>query len=217
MNISSASLAPWEGDDVLASAKEVALAALREGAVSIPRHPAVAVPAPQQSIQDEQPQKSPPEDLPEIRAFVRSLGGLNSIAIFKDLSAAGLMSRRAGRYQQRPRRPGDVEWFRSVKVGGEHSVFVTPAGQGLLKQLKKNGKLTKALTKSPLTPRQKTARERTREATRKRSAERKAALVKRQPEVLARLDAVIQASIERREARVAKLREAVGKGTGDAC
>ncbi|WP_321884204.1 hypothetical protein [Paraburkholderia bannensis] len=80
-------------------------------------------------------------------------------------------------------------------------------------QLKKDGKLTKALTKVALTPQQKTARQRAREAAKKRKADRKAALVKRQPEVRARLEAVIAASIERREAKVAKLREAVGRVT----
>lgn len=111
MNTSSASIAPWEGDDVLVSAKEAALVASRGEPVAIPRPPVLAVEAPQQSSQEDEPDESPPPDLPEIGAFVRSLGGVNSIAIFKDLTAAGLMSRRAGRYQQRARRPGDVEWF----------------------------------------------------------------------------------------------------------
>jgi hypothetical protein len=211
MNTSSDStglLAPWEGDDMLTPAKEAALAASRGELVTIPRPPVNAVQRPQRKSQAEQTTECPPEDLPEIGAFVRSLRGLNSIAIFKDLSAAGLMSRRAGRYQQRPRRTGDVEWFRSINIGPGHSVFVTLAGQDLLRQLKEDGKLTKALTKVALTPRQKRARRYAREATKKRNAERKSALAKRQPEVLAKLEQTIEACIARREKRTAIWREA---------
>ncbi|OMG74595.1 hypothetical protein BW685_05490 [Burkholderia ubonensis] len=75
------------------------------------------------------------------------MGGINSVAIFKDLMAADLMTRRVGRYQQRPRKTSDVEWFRSVKVGRGHAVYVTSAGQNVIRQLKKDGKLTTALIK----------------------------------------------------------------------
>ncbi|MGU7843666.1 hypothetical protein ACV22V_29860 [Burkholderia sp. AW33-5] len=139
-------------------------------------------------------------DLPEIGAFVRSLGGLNSVAIFKDLVAVDLMTHRAGRYQQRSRRSGDVEWFRSVKLGRGHTVYVTPAGQGLIVQLKRDGKLTKALTKQPLTPQQKKAREKARKVARdKREAER-TALAANQPAVLAKLEQTIEECIQRRGA-----------------
>ncbi|WP_155629670.1 hypothetical protein [Burkholderia territorii] len=122
------------------------------------------------------------------------------MAIFKDLLAADLLTHRAGRYQQRSRRSGDVEWLRSVKVDRGHALYVTPAGQELIKQLKKDGKLTKALTKQPLTPQQKKAREKVRKAAKdKREAER-AALAANQPAVLAKLEQTIEECIQRRGA-----------------
>ncbi|WP_175999335.1 hypothetical protein [Burkholderia stabilis] len=204
--VSSAGLLPWEGDDELAEvkaqARAVQQACLASGGrpVEIDTQPTAAANVSVRDDQDDAAGGVLPPDLPEIGAFVRNLGGLNSVAIFKDLVAADLMAHRAGRYQQRFRRPGDVEWFRSVKVGRSRMVYVTPAGQELITQLKKDGRLTKALTKQPLTPQQRKAREKARKAAKdKREAQRRA-LVASQPAVLAKLEQTIEECIQRRGA-----------------
>ncbi|WP_396328904.1 hypothetical protein [Burkholderia anthina] len=127
------------------------------------------------------------------------------MAIFRDLLAADLMTHRAGRYQQRSRQTGDAEWFRSVKVGPGHAVYVTPAGQELIKQLKKDGRLTKALTRQPLTARQKARRARTRKAAKEKQEAQKVALAANQPAVLAKLEQTIDVCIERRAAQRERL------------
>lgn len=204
--MSNVELLPWEGDDELSEAKAQALAAqhacLANGGrpVETEAQPEASANECAHDDQSDSPSDTAPPELPEIGAFVRSLGGLNSVAIFKDLVAADLMTHRAGRYQQRSRRAGDVEWFRSVKAGRGHTVYVTPAGQELITQLKKDGRLTKALTKQPLTPQQKKAREKARKAAKdKREAER-AALAANQPAVLAKLEQTIDECIQRRGA-----------------
>ncbi|OXI21866.1 hypothetical protein [Burkholderia sp. AU15512] len=202
--MSNAGLLPWEGDDELAEAKAHALAA-QQACLANGGRPVEAEVQPMASAKTpacdaDAPSDTTPPDLPEISAFVRSLGGLNSVAIFKDLLAADLLTHRVGHYQQRSRRSGDAEWFRSVKVDRSHVLYVTPAGQELIKQLKKDGRLTKALTKQPLTPQQKRARERARKVAKdKREAER-AALAASQPAVLAKLDQTIEECIQRRGA-----------------
>ncbi|KVN75937.1 hypothetical protein WT15_20555 [Burkholderia stagnalis] len=199
-------LLPWEGEDELAEAKAAARAAQRECLANGGRPVEVTVnsdaPAGVPASDDRWDTEiaSTPTDLPEIGAFVRSMGGLNSVAIFKDLVAADLMTHRAGRYQQRSRKTGDVEWFRSVKVGRGHAVYVTRAGQDLIRQLKKDGKLTKALTKQPLTPRQKREREKARKVAKEKREAQKVAQAVSRPAVLAKLDQTIDGCIERRAA-----------------
>ncbi|KVD83757.1 hypothetical protein WS63_27545 [Burkholderia stagnalis] len=204
MNIDG--LLPWEGEDELKDAKTEALAAqlacIANGGrpVETAMWPEWEPHGPASSNQRETNAVHVLPDLPEIGAFVRILGGLNSVAIFKDLVAADLMTHRAGRYQQRSRKTGDVEWFRSVKVGRGHAVFVTPAGQDLIRQLEKDGKLTKALTKQPLTPRQKREREKARKVAREKREAQKVAQAMSRPAVLAKLDQTIDGCIERRVA-----------------
>ncbi|NHV31732.1 hypothetical protein [Burkholderia sp. D-99] len=199
-------LLPWEGEDELKDAKAEALAAQLACIANGGRPVETAVRREWEpyefasSNQRETNGVHAQPDLPEIGAFVRTLGGINSVAIFKDLVAADRMVHRTGRYQQRSRKTGDVEWFRSVKVGRGHVVYVTPDGQELIRQLKKDGKLTKALTKQPLTPRQKREREKARKVAReKREAQEVAQAVSR-PAVLAKLDQTIEGCIERRAA-----------------
>ncbi|WP_322073759.1 hypothetical protein [Burkholderia cepacia] len=204
--MSNLNLLPWEGDDELAEVKAQALAAqhacLANGGRPVETEAQPEAPANEREHDDQgdSPIDTAPPDLPEIGAFVRSLGGLNSVAIFKDLVAADLMTHRAGRYQQRSRRTGDVEWFRSVKVGRGHALYVTPAGQELITQLKKDGRLTKALTKQPLTPQQKKAREKARKVARDKREAETAALAANQPAVLAKLEQTIEECIQRRRA-----------------
>ena len=199
-------LLPWEGEDHLAEVKAQALAAqhacLANGGrpIETDTHPETSEKVSAHDDRNDSLSDDVPPDLPEIGAFVRSLGGLNSVAIFKDLVAADLMTRRTGRYQQRPRQAGDVEWFRSVKVGPGHAVYVTPAGQELIKQLKKEGRLTKALTRQPLTAQQKARRARTRKAAKEKQEAQKAALAANQPVVLAKLEQTIEECIQRRGA-----------------
>ncbi|WP_321808871.1 hypothetical protein [Burkholderia sp. BCC1993] len=203
--MSNVELLPWEGEDELAEVKAQALAA-QHACLANGGRPVETEAQPDVSAnecahdQGRSHIDTAPPDLPEISAFVRSLGGLNSVAIFKNLLAADLLTHRAGHYQQRSRRHGDAEWFRSVRVGRSHALYVTPAGQELIKQLKKDGRLTKALTKQPLTPQQKKAREKARKVARdKREAER-AALAANQPAVLAKLEQTIEECIQRRGA-----------------
>ncbi|RQT46839.1 hypothetical protein DF050_27175 [Burkholderia cepacia] len=204
--MSNAGLLPWEGEDQLAGAKAHALsvqkACLANGGRPVEAEVQVMASAKVSACDDldDTPSDTTPPDLPEISAFVRSLGGLNSVAIFKDLLAADLLTHRAGHYQQRSRRHGDAEWFRSVKVDRGRALYVTPAGQELIKQLKKDGRLTKALTKQPLTPQQKKARERARKAAKDKREAEKAALVASQPAVLTALEQTIEECIQRRGA-----------------
>lgn len=210
-------LLPWEGEDELAEAKAEALAAQLACLANGGRPVETAVQSDASALmayvdtQEDTLDATDQSDLPEIGAFVRTLGGLNSVAIFKDLVAADLMVHRAGRYQQRSRKAGDVEWFRSVKVGRVHVVYVTPVGQDLIRQLKRDGKLTKALTKQPLTPQQKKRREKARKVAMEKLKAQKAAVVASQPAVLAKLEQTIDGCIKRRAAHRERL-TAVGKG-----
>ncbi|AMU14610.1 hypothetical protein K6Y74_38330 [Burkholderia cenocepacia] len=202
--MSNAGLLPWEGEDELVEAKAHALAAqqacLTNGGRPVETDEQPNGPAKTPACDADAPSDITPPDLPEISAFVRSLGGLNSVAIFKDLLAADLLTHRAGHYQQRSRRSGDAEWFRSVKMYRGHALYVTPAGQELIKQLKKDGRLTKALTKQPLTPQQKKAREKARKVAKDKREAARAALAANQPAVLAKLDQTIEECIHRRGA-----------------
>ncbi len=197
-------LLPWEGEDELAEAKAEALAAQLACLANGGRPVETAVQSDASALmayadtQEDTFDATDQSGLPEIGAFVRTLGGLNSVAIFKDLVAADLMVYRAGRYQQRVRKAGDAEWFRSVKAGRVHVVYVTPAGQDILRQLNRDGKLTKALTKQPLTPRQKRAREKARKVAMEKREMQQAALVANRAAVLSKLDQTIENCIERR-------------------
>jgi hypothetical protein len=179
-------LLPWDGEDELTGAKTAA-----EKAGKTQNAPVASPVVPIAS----------PDGLPEIGAFVRSLGRVNSTMIFQDLVQSGHLFRRAGKYVQNPKKAGKARWFIQTVKDGKHALLVTEEGQALLRQLKRDGTLTKAKTKVPLTARQKELRETKRALKAQQKAEKAAALAASQPEVLANLDATIEASIAKRADR----------------
>jgi hypothetical protein len=179
-------LLPWDGEDELTGAKTAP-----EKAGKTQSAPVVSPVVP----------LAPPDGLPEIGAFVRSLGRVNSTMVFKDLVQSGHLFRKAGKYMQNPKKAGKARWFLQPVKEGKHALLVTEEGQALLRQLKRDGTLTKAKTKVPLTARQKELRETKRALKAQQKAEKAAALVASQPEVLANLDATIEASIAKRADR----------------
>lgn len=213
-------LAPWEGPDELAEVKAAAMAArVNESAShpqingpgSVPNHRA-KVPPKATTWADQEATGAVPvvkrevaEDLPELAAYVRELGRVNSVMVFKDLEKAGYLVRLEGRYQQCKKKAGKQQWFLSFGNAGRHELRVTVSGQALLKTLKRNRTLTKVKTPQPLKPHQQVKR--ATKAAQKRALKAKlkaakaTALAASQSEVMAELDRVIEASASRRAAR----------------
>lgn len=204
--MTTAVLLPWEGEDELGEAKAAALAVSRGESVAIPLPIKPRVPAPRPAI-------GKPSGLPELGAFARRLGSLNSLMIFKDLVAAGYLMRRDGRYVPCKAQAGEPRHFVSVTgLDGRHELRVTPAGEALLRELKRAGTLTKAKTPKPLTASQRDQRtikrQQQAEARALKKAEDAAALAISKAAALVTMEETIKASIAKREAARAAWQEA---------
>ena len=199
-------LLPWEGEDELVEAKAAALAASRGELVVIPLPITLKTSAPKPAI-------GKPSDLPELGAFARRLGSLNSLMIFKDLVTAGYLVKREGRYATCKATGGEPVYFVSATASdGRHQVHVTPAGEALLRELKRAGKLTKAKTPKPLTAAQRDQRaiKRQQEAEVRalKKTEDAAALAISKAAALEKTQQTIQTSIVKRAAARAVWQEA---------
>ncbi|MDR5731272.1 hypothetical protein QCE47_02765 [Caballeronia sp. LZ025] len=186
-------LLPWEGEDELVEVKEAALQAqheeLQKGAVRKP------VGNQEKDVQGAM------EALPTLRAFVTSMGGVNPAKVLADLEASGHIVYRLGQYVQNVRKAGKAQLFVSEKTNGKRELFVTDAGKVLLEELKENGTLTKEKSGEPSDEERVQRAAYTRKLREKRAQRRlqkKLDLEARQPQVLADLDAKIEASIARR-------------------
>ncbi|MFM0347666.1 hypothetical protein [Paraburkholderia sp. RL17-347-BIC-D] len=199
-------LMPWEGEDELVEAKAAALAVSCGESVAIPAPIKLKTSAPKPAI-------CKPSDLPELGAFVRRLGSLNSLMIFKDLVTAGYLLKREGRYATCKATAGEPVYFISATASdGRHQVHVTPAGEALLRELKRAGKLTRAKTLKPLTAAQRDQRAIKRKQEKAdralKKAEDAAALATSKAEALAKMEQTIKTSIAKREAARAVWQEA---------
>jgi hypothetical protein len=199
-------LLPWEGEDELVEAKAAALAASRGELVVIPLPITLKTSAPRPAV-------GKPSGLPELGSFVRRLGSLNSLMIFRDLMTAGYLVKREGRYATCKATACEPLYFVSATASdGRHQVHVTPAGEALLRELKRAGKLTKAKTPKSLTTAQRDQRaikrKREAEARALKKAEDAAALVISKAASLEKMQQTIQTSIVKRAAARAVWQEA---------
>jgi hypothetical protein len=156
-------------------------------------------------------------ELPEVAAYVRSLGRVNSVRVFKDLVESKHMIRRDGAYVQSPKMAKGAVWFVPEVVDGKRRLLATEEGQALLRKLKASGVLTKMKTEKAASPEEKAAKAvrwaGTKAAYAKFRAQRKVnrmakreLVVANRPAALAELDEVIEASIAKRTAKREKCR-----------